>query len=281
MTQHERMREELELKEWLFDHALDAIYLMDQENFLYANETACRSLGYSCDELLELTLKDIDPQFAAGTEEKPGIVNKLLAEGAVTHETRHRRRDGSSFPVEIHASLLNYQGTPVVVSVVRDITERKRMEQLLIDSEREFRSLAENLPDNIARWDVETRYIYINSVCEYSLGTPAASVIGKTIHDAFPDGRFLPLAMAIAHIVVTGETIMVVRQPVRLENGETQFHDVKMAPERDAAGNIISVLGIGRDMTEFYRLQDEVKAGEQQLRALAESLPGMIGTYYV
>jgi diguanylate cyclase (GGDEF)-like protein/PAS domain S-box-containing protein len=540
MTKHNHLEEALKLKEWVFDHALDAIYLMDQENFLYANETACRSLGYSRDELLTLTLKDIDPQFAAGTEEKPCIVNKLLAEGAVTHETRHRRRDGSSFPVEIHASLLDYQGRQVVLSVVRDITERKRMEEAVLASEQEFRSLAEsspdfvirydrehrmrylnsnlvhllglngmdevigkrpgevwpdgrfsvidvaaaraiqcgskqlvdlvvpvdngeivfnqiyvvpecntageivgtiafgrditgvmrmdqalkvseekhrtvfesandgiflhriverdgntefilhdlnqkgcelwghsrediltgnfdllamnnppysfeeatrrnllaaagepqlfdweikrgdgskvwgevnlrriqiggesfllavmrdlnerkrmeealaareqefrslaeNLPDNIARWDVETRYIYINSVCEHSLGTPAANVIGKPIHDAFPDGRFAPLATAVAHIVTTGETIMVVRQPVRLENGEMQFHDVKMAPERDVDGNIVSVLGIGRDMTEFYRLQDEVKAGEQQLRALAESLPGMMGAFY-
>ena len=279
ITGRKRLEQELKLKELVIEHAHDALYLMDQENFVYANEAACRSLGYSRDELLALTLKDIDPDFSAA-EEKQAALNKLLEEGSIIHETRHYRRDGSSFPVEIQASLFDYQGKSLVLSVARDITERKRMEQALIDSEQKFRSLAENVPDNIARWDTETRYIYVNSVCERTLDSPAAKVIGKTIKEAFPDGRFAQIATGIAQIVATGKTITVVRQPAQFANGERQLHDVKMVPERDAAGKIIGVLGIGRDMTGFYRLQDELEAKEKELRVLAESTPGMMGSFY-
>lgn len=148
-----------------------------------------------------------------------------------------------------------------------DITERKRLEKSLIKHELEFRTLAENLPDSIARWDVDSRYNYINSVCERTLDTPVFNVIGKTIPEAFPDGRFSQIATAIAQIVSDGKTIVLARQPAAFENGKTQLHDIKMAPERDAAGNIVSVLGIGRDMTDFYRLQDSLHYSQEMLTA--------------
>lgn len=166
------------------------------------------------------------------------------------------------------------------LGTVQDITERKLMEKSLIESEREFRSLTENLPDNIARWDVEGRILHSNSIHQRSLGKSVIELIGKTHREAFPDGRYDPVDAGIAQVVATGQAALFVRQPVSFENGETEIHDVKLVPERDAVGKIISVLGVGRNMTDLYRLQDDLKASEQQLRALAESSPGMMGAFY-
>ncbi|KJV05765.1 PAS domain-containing protein [Methylocucumis oryzae] len=92
-------------------------------------------------------------------------------------------------------------------------------------------------------------------------------MIGKTIPEAFPDGRFSQIATAIGQVISDGKTIVLARQPAAFQNGITQLHDIKMAPERDAAGNIVSVLGIGRDMTEFYRLQDSLHYSQEMLTA--------------
>ena len=265
ITERKRMEQELKLKELVIDHAHDASYLMVQEQFVYVNEAACSSLGYSREELLALTLKDIDPDFSAATEEKQVIMNKLFAQGFVIHEARHRRRDGSSFPVEIHASLLGNQGKDTVLSVARDITDRKRLEQALISSEREYRSLTENLPDNIARWDVEGRILYSNSIHQRTLGRSAVDLIGKTHREAFPDGGYDPVDAGIARVVATGQAVSFVRQPVPFENGRIEIHDVTLVPERDTAGNVISVLGIGRNMTDLYRLQDGLRRSQEML----------------
>ncbi len=162
---------------------------------------------------------------------------------------------------------------------IYDNTGHKRMEETLRKREREFHSLAENTPDNIARWDAEGRLIYCNPAHQRSVGKAAAELIGKTNREAFPDGRYTPLDEAIARILGREEGAQFVRQPVPCDNGEQQFHEVKLTPEFDENGRLISVLGLGRDMTDVYRMQDAIAQREQKFRALAESSPDNIIRY--
>lgn len=160
-----------------------------------------------------------------------------------------------------------------VLLLSRDITERKHMEEALSIREREFRSLAENLPDNIARWDVQGCYLYLNPIHERTLGVSASEVIGKPIPDTHAKVK-----AAIAQVVATGLAVELVRQPVPVD-GEMQIHQVSLSPEFDAEGRIVGVLGLGRDMTDFYRLQDDLASSEQQFRTLAENAPDPIFRY--
>ena len=119
---------ELKLKERLLDGASDSIFLHDLEGqFIYVNEAACRDRGYECEELQG---KDvwalIAPDYAA-TREK--ILQDLLAQGEMTFESAHVRKDGSVMPVEIHARIIDLGERRLVLSVARDITERKRASQ--------------------------------------------------------------------------------------------------------------------------------------------------------
>ncbi|MDO8699056.1 MAG: PAS domain S-box protein [Rhodoferax sp.] len=276
---HMRQDSDTKLKEYVLDNVLDAAYLMDRQlRFVYVNEEACSALGYSRGELLGLTPADINPHTTP--EEGARIWAKILAEGRISFEASHRRRDGSEFPVEIRVTLFEYLGQTMQLALVRNISERRRMESDIAVREHAYRSLAENLPDNIARWDVDGRYLYINATHEQTLAMSAADVIGKTIHEVFPDGLFRVIEAAIAQTIKDGRAVLFARQAVPV-NGETKFHDIKFAPERDANGQIVSVLGIGRDMTELYRAQDDLAARERELRALAESSPGMMGSYHL
>lgn len=167
------------------------------------------------------------------------------------------------------------QGKPVrFIGTSLDITERKRLQNELVEREREFRSLAENLPDNIARWDVEGRYLYVNPVHERTLGLAASDLIGQPLPDTHGHVK-----AAIAQVVAAGQMVELVRQSIPVGD-EIQFHEVSLVPEFDAEGRIVSVLGLGRNMTEFYRMQQAVVERERELRALAESSPGMMGAFY-
>jgi PAS domain S-box-containing protein len=148
----------------------------------------------------------------------------------------------------------------------------------LLSCEQKACSLVDSLPDNIARWDLEGRYLYVNAVHERTLNLSAEEIIGKSIHDAFPDSH-KQVRAAIAQVIATGESVSVLEHVQG--NGEIRIHHVSLVPEQDIAGNIISIMGIGRDMTDLYRYQDEISAKKRELDALAESSPGMMGAFHL
>ncbi len=271
--------ERLRLKEFVLDHAGDTVYLIDRTpRFIYVNEAACRALGYSRDELLDMGPFDIDPNVTP--QDTLRFREQMQATGSFSYETHHRRRDGSLFPVEIRGVLIEFQGQWMTLTLAHDITERKQAETLLMQREREFRSLANNLPDNIARWDREGRYLYLNPTHEQTLQMPAAEVLSKRASELFPDGRFDYPQRVITQVGETGraQTISV---PVQQDDGSLSIHQVSYVAERNAQGEIVGVLGIGRDMTEQIRLHESLTQSEAALRSLTDSAPFSIIRYDV
>jgi PAS domain S-box-containing protein len=119
----------------LFNHGSDAVFVHElgegglPGKFLEVNDVACRKLGYTREELLRLGPVDIDaPETHAAV---PRILEKLRAENAAVWEAVHVAKDGRRFPVELSARRFEFEGTPAIVSVARDITARKRAEQRL------------------------------------------------------------------------------------------------------------------------------------------------------
>ncbi len=124
----------------LFERAHDAIYLCElpgedgQGRILEANEPACTRLGYSRDELLRTRVLDVHPP--AAHPECRRAEQALRASGALIFETLERRRDGTTLPVEVSTHLVRLGSREVVLTVSRDLSERKRMEQQLVDATR-------------------------------------------------------------------------------------------------------------------------------------------------
>ncbi|MBN2027248.1 MAG: PAS domain S-box protein [Actinobacteria bacterium] len=114
----------------LFDNSGDAIFVHDLNGrFLDVNEVACERLGYSREELLELTPADIDqPDFA---ELVPQRIKEITERGHLFIETAHIANDGRVIPIELSARLIEYAGEPAIISTARDISERKQMERLI------------------------------------------------------------------------------------------------------------------------------------------------------
>ncbi len=127
ITERKRAEEALQFTQFAVDHAADAVFWMDPDaRFTYVNDAACRSLGLSREELLTLSVFDIDADFTR--EQWPVVWDSLTRDGVFRLETRHRRKDGTTFPVEITANLLQYGDKRFNCAFARDISERQQAE---------------------------------------------------------------------------------------------------------------------------------------------------------
>jgi PAS domain S-box-containing protein len=138
VTERRHAEEELRAAESRFrtfvDHATDAFYLMDEHaTVVDVNRQACQSLGLEREQLIGLHARDFDVGLDAAAI--PRLLQRTRAGEVVTFETRHRRRDGSDFPVEIRTATFMQAGKLFLLSIVRDITERKRDEERLREQE--------------------------------------------------------------------------------------------------------------------------------------------------
>ncbi len=263
ITERKQEQESLTLFRTLIDHTNDAIEVIDLEmgRFLDANEQAYHSLGYTREEFLTLTVPEIDPLVTAQSIKE--ILEELRRSGSLTYESQHRRKDGSVFPVEINATYIRLD-RDYVLTVARDITEHKRMVEALAAQEREFRTLAENSPDNIARYDVNCRTVYVNPSLEKALGRPASEMLGPTPAEAALIDQFTEYHEKIAQVLETGEEAEI--DLVMPDRGEgARYHNIRFVAERGADGAITGVLAIGRDVTERKQAEEEIQKMNQEL----------------
>jgi PAS domain S-box-containing protein len=130
ITARKEAEEGLKLFRALLDQANDAIEVIDPvtARFLDVNEKACSSLGYSRQELLTLTVHDIDPIASMPTYTRYMARLRENATSTLTLESVHRRKDGSTFPVEINIRLIQL-GREYVLAITRDVTERKQADE--------------------------------------------------------------------------------------------------------------------------------------------------------
>lgn len=150
ITDRRQMEEALRFSQFSIDHAEDAIFwIMPDSRILNVNNSACRILGYSRDELLTMTLPEIDTSYRADLWPDHW---KRFTEN-VTHllKSYFRRKDGTTFPAEIHANYLVVKEREYGFAFVRDITERVKHEETMRQSERSYRTLAENIPAIVYR----------------------------------------------------------------------------------------------------------------------------------
>jgi len=133
--------------------------------------------------------------------------------------------------------------------------------------EHDFRRLAENLPDNIVRYDREGRAVYVNPVLEKTLGLGAAKMMGTRIRELYPDGSYETYAQSVDAALASGQ------------NGEIEFvvpipsklpitHQIRFIVERDEHGAVSGVLAIGRDITALKQAESERLANAEKLERL-------------
>lgn len=180
ITGRKRAEETLQIRSQLLDRASDSIFLLDQDGgILYANEAASLSRGYGRDEMTLKNIRDLVPPGIAG-----GVgarIGEIFAKGEVVFESAHIRRDGTIFPVEIAVRAIEIGSMKYIISIVRDITERKQAEEALKKSEEMFSKLFMLAPVGIAFTSMaDGRFVNVNNEFERVFGFSLNEAVGKT-----------------------------------------------------------------------------------------------------
>jgi two-component system, NtrC family, sensor kinase len=253
----------------LLDALDDAAFVHDfAGRIVEVNTAACRRLGYARAEFLRLTTRDIDaPEFAAGFAQR---TQAQLDQGHFRCEGLHRTKDGRTIPVDINTSRITLRGEPAVLAVMRDITERKQVEQALQDSEALYHSLVESLPQNIFRKDRQGRVTFGNQRYCATLKRPLESLLGKTDFDLFPAELARKYTEDDRRVLETGQPFETVEEH-HLPDDSTIFVQVIKTPVYDAQGEIVGTQGMFWDVTEKKRAAEILAASELRYRQLTEA----------
>ncbi|MHB8628198.1 MAG: response regulator [Aggregatilineales bacterium] len=201
----------------LFEYANDSIYLVDAQThrFLEVNQNVVKRLGYSRDELLSMTVDDINaPETWV---ELPAIFNMLQANRSAVYERVHVRKDGTRMPVEISSRLIEYGSRAVIQSFARDITERRLAEQKLRDNEARYRSVIEALSEGVV--------VYNANAAMETWNQSAERILGLTLSGGAEDGYRLlnPRWQAVRE---DGTPFLTYPAAVTLRTGEAQTNVV-------------------------------------------------------
>ena len=226
------------------------------EIFVEVNDAACRRLGYSRDELLRMSAKDIDAP--EGVPPIAGAMKRLKAEGFVQWEGMHLTRDGRRIPVEISNRLFEMDGAPMVLATIRDISERKAAERASRENEDTLRTLL-NATTDLAFLVTSSGQLLLgnDAFARAAKGTRAADLAGQDVWHM----KGLPLDDRVKE--QTSQAIRTGR-PARLEVvREGSTFDVGIFPIPDESGEPRRLAFFLRDITSSRNTEDQLRQAQK------------------
>jgi len=255
-------RESEERLQTVLDHMPATVFFRDLKGkFLFINRTYEETYGLERESVIGKTLHDLFPKDDA--DRCAAITQNVLDSGRVTEreytaESVAEERVFSTVMFPIHAGAGGIVG---VGGVELDITERKRAEKALLESQLRMRSLIDNSPSEIVIKDTDLRYVQVNRIFEEHYDVKREDLVGKRVRDA------LPTSMADA-IEVQDAEVMKSGVPVEMEldaliHGETRINLESKFPIPDDDGNVIGIGGIATDITERKRAERELEKAKE------------------
>ena len=282
-TKAERARaeEQLTLVSFAVNQVREAAFVVDgQGRFRYVNDEACRSLLYHRQELLNMSVPDIDPDWSH-EQLRALFQEQMQTNQQRVFETRHRAKDGYVFPVEIRTSPFQFGGVNYNLALVQDVSERKRIAAAQREHEQRYRQIFDNASDSLYLLDITDdgrfRYIEVNPAFEQSTGLSRDTVIGRLIDTGVSAETAQRLHEKYRQCVNAGHTV---EQEMELDlpAGRRILHCTNI-PIRDDKGRIYRVVGVNCDITEEKRAAMLLHAREQEFRTFVEHSPDVIARY--
>ncbi len=250
--------------------ASDAIAVLQDGQIGYVNDSLCRMRGLRRQQLVGSGVeKIIAPEEVERIREN--YCRRMRGEPVPqTYESKGLGPRGEVRDIEISAAVVTFQSRPADLVIIRDITERLRNQQELAASENRYRALAEGTSDMIARWDRSMQVVYANRAVERFAGIPREEMIGRCIGQFAPDSRNADLLEGhIRECFLTGGEA-VTEIPVE-RDGEVYFLDWRLIPERDATGQVQTVLTTARDITPRVLADQKVRQSRERLDLALEA----------
>jgi len=276
------LRESEERYRSLIENATIGIYRTTPEGQITtANPALVRMLGFQSFE--ELAQRDLSKEGYEPAYPRQDFQKHIEQEGKIIGiESAWKRKDGSTIFVRESANLVRdendrplfYEGT------VEDITERKQAEDNLDEERNLLRTLIDNLPDRVYVMDVQGRKT-ISNVADWqaSGGKKMEDVIGKTDLETYPPELAKEYWALDKKVIDSGIPIINREEPGLDSQGKPAWVLSSKVPLRDGQGQVLGLVGIGRDITERKQVEEKLSASESELRALFTAMTDVVIVY--
>ncbi|MGD1075506.1 MAG: sensor domain-containing diguanylate cyclase [Thermodesulfovibrionales bacterium] len=257
MRDDETLPESVNGYRMLFEGAGDAIFILEAEGektgqIVAANRAAADMHGYIVHELLSLNIKDLDGLDAA--KDAPERIRRMLNGEWIKAEIIHRRKNGTFFPVEISAGLMELGDHKYILAFDRDITERKRTEEALRESEEKYRSLVESTDDSIYLVDMNGRYLFMNKKHLSRLNLPEGEFLGRTYGEFHSQEETDEFVGYVTGVLKTGSSVQYEHRSSR--GGRYYLRTLNAVKKSD--GQIFAVTVISKDITHLKQMEEKL-----------------------
>ena len=272
VTEKKETVHQLRLTQFAVEHTLDVVFLVREDaSFQFINDAGCRKLEYSREELLTMTVADIDPIYNADVWHERW--QALKEAGSLTIETLHRTRSGRVFPVEVHTNFIEYDGVEYNCGIGRDMTERKQAEESLRESEVKFRLAFTNANTGMCLVDLQGNLLQVNEKMSAIFGYSKHELESMSVNDlALPDDKRISLEF-IHHAIEGCEDNIIFEKHYRHRLGNTISCQVSSSLVRDAQGQPHYFISQVQDITEKKLAEESLKGSEERLRLITDIAP--------
>jgi two-component system cell cycle sensor histidine kinase/response regulator CckA len=250
----------------IFNNVTDGILIFTPSGrILEANRVVSDRLGYSREELIGMTVADIDSAASAALFEER--MRQVTDRGYATFEIEHVRKDGTTIPLEVGSRVIEFEGVPAVLSVQRDITERRRIQAEADEQRLYIEALLDAIPTPIVAKDVEGRVQQCNSAFLNHWKLTRDQVKGKSIQElGLPFGEQY---RALDEQVVKSGDVLQHEAWMPVAPGPKRMIMTR-APLRQADGKIRGSITTAFDITERYLAEQALRQSEERARTLFE-----------
>ena len=283
ISSHEQSEAALRLAEEkyrsIFENVVEGIFQSTPDGtYLSVNRMLATIYGYASPEDLMRGIRDIGGQLYVDSSRRDEFKRLMQRDGQVDRfEAQVFRNDRSIIWISENARAVRDASGQVVFyeGTVEDITERKRAEQALRDSEILYHSLVEYLPQNIFRKNLDGKFTFVNRLFCQTIGKPAEEILGKTDFDFFPRELAEKYKEDDRRVMRTLVVMDTVEEHVK-PNGEIIYVDVLKTPLYDASGKVVGIQGIFWDVTERRRIEEALNYERDLLQTLLDNVPDAI-----
>ncbi len=258
------------------EQANDGILLVQNGLIVYYNRRLAAMLGYTLDELLNAPFE----MFLA-VEQREIIRKRYLRrlrgdDIPARYETVILHQDGHQIDVEINAKVIEMGGQPTALAIIRDMTEYKRAERALRESESRYRLLADNATDVIWMYSLDDHFVYVSPSVERLIGYSQQEMMQMSKKDILTPQSFQVIDMAFQRILAGAPHNPDNRMELEhiCKDGSTLWVEIRTNVVYDENGKPTCITGVTRDINERKRIEDALRESEGRMRALIENIPG-------
>jgi PAS domain S-box-containing protein len=279
MEQALRAKESLELTQYTIDHSTVGVFWVRPDaSFSYVNDEACRMMGYTREELLNLKIPSIYPDYDQGRWDHAW---ELLERGEnVNMEVRCRTKNGRIFPVEIANSFIECDQGNLLCAFTRDVSERKQAELELRESRENLRITLNSIGDAVISTDTDCTILMMNPVAESMTGWTQNDAIGQPLEKVFrviDEKTRAPIDSPVVRALETGSICFLSSQAILMtRDGREMPVADSAAPVRDDDQNVIGAVLAFSDQTKARTARKALNESRQLLRNVLDTVAARV-----